>query len=282
MRRSLRDAFVGFSLLGGIVVFSGTMLWLKGIRLNSNSWEITATFKDASGLSEMSPVTYRGILIGSVKKIKFTPESVDAKIEINHKDLILTKPVFAKVTTNSVLGGDVQVSLISQGSPSKDNSLPISNDCNSIKIVCNGDVIKGEKLKSISSITEELQKILYRAGQEDFIGDALKSMEQFDRTQENLDRLILLSKSEISRAKPIITELTKAAAHLNNILAAIDNPKTLNDIINTADSARSLTKKMSTLTTNVEQILNDEELISALKQVSIGLSKFFNDVYPKN
>ena len=280
MKRSLRDAFVGFSLIGGVIIFSGAMLWLKGIKLSSNSWEITATFNDASGLSEMSPVTYRGILVGSVKKIRFTPSSVEAKLEINNKNLILTKPVLAKVTTNSVLGGDVQVSLVSRGSPSINNKLPISNDCERSKILCNGDIIKGEKLKSISSITEELQKILYRTGEEDFIGDMLKTMEQFDRTQENLDRLILLSQSELKRAKPIITELTKAAAHLNNILAAIDNPKTLNDIINTADSARSLTKKMSSLTSNVEKLLNDEELIYALKEVTIGLSKFFNDVYP--
>tara|TARA_Y100001968_G_scaffold306769_1_gene323872 strand:- start:761 stop:1603 length:843 start_codon:yes stop_codon:yes gene_type:complete len=280
MKRSLRDAFVGFSLIGGMIVFSGAMFWLKGIKLSSNSWELTATFKDASGLSSMSPVTYRGILVGSVKNIKFTPESVHAKIEINNKDLILTKPVYAKVTTNSVLGGDVQVALISKGSPSKNNKLPTSNDCDQLKIVCNGDTIRGEKLQSISSITEELQKILLKASKEDIISDVLASMKQFDKTQENLDQLIILSKSELIRARPIITELTKAAAHLNNILAAIDNPKTLDDIINTADSARSLTKKMNGLTSNLEELLKDEELISALKEVTIGLSKFFNDVYP--
>ena len=37
---------------------------------------------------------------------------------------------------------------------------------------------------------------------------------------------------------------------LNNILGAIDNPKTINDIVDTASSARTLTKKMSILTKN--------------------------------
>jgi len=59
MRRSLRDAFVGFSLLGGLVIFSGAMLWLRDFRLGSKAWEISASFKDASGLAKMSPVTYR-------------------------------------------------------------------------------------------------------------------------------------------------------------------------------------------------------------------------------
>ena len=83
MRRSLRDAIVGFSLIGGVIIFSGTMLWLRGFRLNSKSWQITAEFQDASGLAEMSPVTYRGILVGFVKKIKFTPNAVNASLWFN-------------------------------------------------------------------------------------------------------------------------------------------------------------------------------------------------------
>lgn len=279
MRRSLRDAFVGFSLIGGIIIFSGTILWLRGIRLNANSWSVKVKFSDASGLSEMSPVTSRGILIGSVKKIDFTPNYVQAKLEINNKNLILSKPVLAKVITNSVLGGDVQVSLISLGLPSSSENLPTSENCNSKTILCDGDTIEGKRLASISSLTEEFQKILFQAEREDLLGDLLSSMKQFDQTQENLDELVLLSKSELVRAKPIITELTKAATHLNNILEAIDNPKTLNDIVNTASSARSLTSKINKLTANIESITNDKELTQALRDVTLGLSKFFNDVY---
>ena len=64
-----RDAILGFSLIGGIAIFSGTMLWLRGVSMGSKKWAITANFLDASGLAEGSPVTYRGIVVGSVKKI---------------------------------------------------------------------------------------------------------------------------------------------------------------------------------------------------------------------
>ena len=254
MRRSLRDAIVGFSLIGGIAIFSGSMLWLRGIKFNANSWNLNANFEDASGLSEMSPVTYRGIMVGSVKKIKFTPKYVQAQLEINDKNLLLAKPVYAKVITNSVLGGDVQVSLISLGNYSETLQSPISKRCNNQKILCNGDEIQGRKLKSISSLTEELQKILYRAEKEDLMGDLMESMKQFDETQENLDELILLSKLELARAEPLITELTSAAKHLNNILAAIDNKKTLDDLVNTASSARTIAE-------NVFDELKESEII---------------------
>ena len=60
MRRSVRDAIVGFTVLAGLVGFAATGMWMRGIRLGSSEWRLTANFNDASGLAERSPVTYRG------------------------------------------------------------------------------------------------------------------------------------------------------------------------------------------------------------------------------
>jgi len=281
MRRSLRDAFVGFSLLGGLVIFSGAMLWLRDFRLGSKAWEITANFKDASGLAKMSPVTYRGIIVGSVQKINFTPSTVETKIKIHKNNLILTKPVIAKIVTSSVLGGDAKLSLISLGKSSRGNEvLTVNKDCPNKTILCSGDTIKGLETASISSITEGLDVILDQTDKQAIVNKLSESIKQFDRTQANLDELVLLSKSELLRAKPIISELTKASFHLNNILESLDNPKTLNDLQDLASTTSSLTKKIDQMSADVGNIMEDEELINALKRVTIGLSKLFDDIYP--
>ena len=281
MRRSLRDAFVGFSLLGGLLIFSGAMLWLRDFRLGSKSWEITANFKDASGLAKMSPVTYRGIIVGSVQKINFTPSTVETKIKIHKNNLILTKPVIAKIVTSSVLGGDAKLSLISLGKSSRENEvLTVNKDCPNKTILCSGDTIKGLETASISSITEGLDVILDQTDKQAIVNKLSESIKQFDRTQANLDELVLLSKSELLRAKPIISELTKASFHLNNILESLDNPKTLNDLQDLASTTSSLTKKIDQMSADVGNIMEDEELINALKRVTIGLSKLFDDIYP--
>jgi len=281
MRRSLRDAFVGFSLLGGLLIFSGAMLWLRDFRLGSKSWEITANFKDASGLAKMSPVTYRGIIVGSVQKINFTPSTVETKIKIHKNNLILTKPVIAKIVTSSVLGGDAKLSLISLGKSSRKNEvLTVNKDCPNKTILCSGDTIKGLETASISSITEGLDVILDQTDKQAIVNKLSESIKQFDRTQANLDELVLLSKSELLRAKPIISELTKASFHLNNILESLDNPKTLNDLQDLASTTSSLTKKIDQMSADVGNIMEDEELINALKRVTIGLSKLFDDIYP--
>ena len=113
MRRSVRDAIVGFTVIGGIIGFSSTALWLRGVRLGSSHWSLTARFDDAAGLAELSPVTYRGILVGSVRSIAVTPEAVVAELEINKGDLRLPLPVTATVGAGSLLGGDAQVALVS-------------------------------------------------------------------------------------------------------------------------------------------------------------------------
>ncbi len=281
MRRSLRDAFVGFSLLGGLVIFSGAMLWLRDFRLGSKTWEISASFKDASGLAKMSPVTYRGIIVGSVQKISFTPNTVETKIKLNNDNLILPKPVIAKIVTSSMLGGDAQLSLISLGkSLNKNELITVNKDCPQKRILCNGNKIKGVEMVSISSLTEGINGIIDEADRQAIVNKISESIQQFDRTQANLDELVLLSKSELVRAKPIISELTKASFHLNNILASLDNPETLKDIQELASTSSSLTKKIDQMSSDMRNIMEDKELINALKRVTIGLSKLFDDIYP--
>ena len=281
MRRSLRDAFVGFSLLGGLVIFSGAMLWLRDFRLGSKTWEISASFKDASGLAKMSPVTYRGIIVGSVQKISFTPNTVETKIKLNNDNLILPKPVIAKIVTSSMLGGDAQLSLISLGkSLNKNELITVNKDCPQKRILCSGDEIKGVEMFSISSLTEGINGIIDEADRQAIVNKVSESIQQFDRTQANLDELVLLSKSELIRAKPIISELTKASFHLNNILESLDNPETLKDIQELASTSSSLTKKIDQMSSDMGNIMEDKELINALKRVTIGLSKLFDDIYP--
>ena len=281
MRRSLRDAFVGFSLLGGLVIFSGSILWLRDFRLGSKTWEISASFKDASGLAKMSPVTYRGIIVGSVQKISFTPNTVETKIKFNNDNLILPKPVIAKIVTSSMLGGDAQLSLVSLGKSLNKNELSTINKyCPRKRILCSGDNIKGVEMVSISSLSEGINGIIDEADRQAIVNKISESIQQFDRTQANLDELVLLSKSELIRAKPIISELTKASFHLNNILESLDNPKTLKDLQELASTSSSLTKKIDQMSSDMGNIMEDKELIDALKRVTIGLSKLFDDIYP--
>ena len=281
MRRSLRDSIVGFSLLGGLLVFTFFSFWLRGVKLSSKNWFLFAEFNNASGLSKKSPVTYRGILVGSIEDIIFTNESIKAKIVLNNPDIILPKPAFARVVTNSFLGGDVQVALeTSEKTIPKNTAKAISEKCDSKLIICQGDTITGKQLSSLSNITNRINQLLKESNQENLIENVIKSIDQFDTTQENLDELIYLSKQEIIRVKPLIKEVTIAAGHLNNILSTINDEKTLKDIKLTIEAAESISGKFDNMSDDFEQLMKDKELTKSIRDLTIGLSKFLNEIYP--
>ena len=143
-----------------------------------------------------------------------------------------------------------------------------------------GDTITGKQLSSLSNITNRISQFLKESNQENLIENIVKSIDQFDKTQENLDELIYLSKKEIIRIEPLIKDLTIAANHLNNILSTIDDKETLEDIKLTINAARSITSKIDDMSDDFEKLTKDKELTKSIRDLTIGLSKFLNEIYP--
>ena len=281
MRRSVRDAIVGFTLIGGIIGFASTALWLRGVRLGSSHWSLTARFSDAAGLAERSPVTYRGILVGSVRSIAVTPEAVVAELEINNADLRLPLPVTATVGSSSLLGGSAKVALISAGrSLEKDAPLPRAAGCRADLQLCDGSSVEGREAASLSTVTETLQELLAQAQQERVIPHAAESLEQIDATAQEFEALTVQLQDELAKAAPVIRNLELATAHLNNIVASLDNPQTLSELQQTAANAAQLTATIDAVGGDVAQLTGDPEFMEGVRNLTIGLGELFGEIYP--
>ena len=157
---------------------------------------------------------------------------------------------------------------------------PTSENCDTKLIICQGDTITGKQLSSLSNIANRISQLLKESNQENLIENILNSIDQFDTTQENLDELIYLSKKEIQRVEPLIKEITTAAIHLNKILSTIDDKETLNDIKLTISAARSISSKIDDMSDDFEKLTQDKELTKSIRDLTIGLSKFLNEIYP--
>ena len=128
--------------------------------------------------------------------------------------------------------------------------------------------------------SNRISQLLKETNQENLIENIVKSIDQFDTTQENLDELIYLSKQEIQRVEPLIKEITIAANHLNNILSTVNNKETLKDIELIIKSAESISGKFDNMSDDFEQLMKDKELTKSIRDLTIGLSKFLNEIYP--
>ena len=281
MRRSVRDAIVGFTVLGGLVGFAATGMWMRGIRLGSSEWRLTANFNDASGLAERSPVTYRGILVGSVRSIKVTSSAVVVELEITKGDLRLPLPVTATISSASLLGGDAQVALMSRGKPlPKDAPLPNAAHCQAKAQLCDGATVMGREAPSIATVTDTFQELLTQAQVEKLIPNTAASIEQIDATAKSFEALTVQLKAELSKVDPVLRNLQAATAHANNIVAALDNPETLSSLRQTATNAAELTAKLDAVGGDVETLTSDPAFMEGLRNVTIGLGALFSEVYP--
>ena len=288
MRRSVREGIVGFSVIAAVVAFAGTMLWLRGERVLSKTWSVTADFQDAGGLAVRSPVTYRGIMVGNVTDIKVTPKAVRVSIEINQDDLQLTLPVQATVSSASLLGGDSQVALSSVGLPLKKNApMPKSRSCKGQGVLCDGATIQGSESASLTSITNSFQELLQQAKTEQLVPKLVGSTEQFDETLRDIELLATQLREDLARAAPTISNLNEATAqaasasrHINNVVSAFDTPTTITDLKQTVSNARSLTATFDEVGGDVEKLTADPQFMAAVRSVTIGLGQFFNELYP--
>ena len=281
MRRSVRDAIVGFTVIGGVVGFASMALWLRGVRLGASHWTLTARFNDAAGLAERSPVTYRGILVGSVSSIAVTSEAVVAELKINNGDLRLPLPVSATVGAGSLLGGDAEVALVSRGTPlPQDSPLPRGADCQPTRQLCNGGTVVGREVPSLSTVTATMQELLAQVQDERVIPNVAASLEQIEVTTREFEALTMQLQDELAKAAPVLRNLEAATAHVNNIASSLDNPQTVSELKQTAANAAKLTAKIDAVGGDVAQLTGDPEFMEGVRNVTIGLGEFFAEIYP--
>ena len=63
-------------------------------------------------------------------------------------------------------------------------------------------------------------------------------------------------------------------------MSTIDNKETLDDIKLTINSARSISSKINDMSDDFEKLTKDKELTKSIRDLTIGLSKFLNEIYP--
>lgn len=302
MRRSVREALVGFSLLAAISGGLGLWLWLRGVSIGRSTWSVTASFADASGLAERSPVSYRGVLVGSVRSVKVTSRAVLAELEITDPGLRLARPVVAQVGTSSLLGGDAQVALLSSGPPLPD-SLPGPRDrrCDSRRMLCQNAQVPGVATASMQSVTDTVQRLLDQADRDKLVQKMVAATASFEATAREAEklsrdgqvfvaeanRLIGTLNRSAGKIDPILTnannasvDVARASRHIRNLSAALDNPRTVADLQATLTNAKQLTDRWSAVGGDVRKLTDDPKFMDGIRSVSVGLGRFFEELYP--
>lgn len=288
MRRSVREAIVGFTLLAALAGGTGLWLWLKGVSLGSRHWSFRVSFADAAGLGERSAVTYRGVLVGSVRSLRTSSEAVVAVLEISDPSLRLPLPLVAQVQEASLLGGDAVVALVAPSRPLPPGTPgPHDKACNRQLTVCPGTELKGISAASITSVTATMQKLLDQADKENLVPMLADTTRSFDATSRQADsflkegeKLIRDLQVAVRDAQPTLDNLNVSTAHLRNLSRALDDPKVVSDLKGTVTNAKQLTARWDQVGGDVNKLTADPAFMDGLRSVTVGLGRFFDELYP--
>ena len=302
MRRSVREALVGFSLIAAAGSGFTFWLWLKGVSMSQSTWTLQASFADAAGLAERSPVVYRGVLVGNVRRLKVTDQAVVVDLEINDPKLLLPRPVVARVGAASLLGGDAQVALISAGQPLPASSpAPRDPSCNNRRMVCQNGMVQGLSSATLSSVTDTVQKMLDEADQQKLVNKLVAATVSFEATADETKKLTIDGQVFLKDAQVLVNQLNrsatkldpilanintasvdtaKATRHIKNLTASLDTPRTVADLQATLTNAKQLTDRWSAVGGDVRKLTDDPKFMDGIRSVSVGLGKFFGELYP--
>ena len=125
-----------------------------------------------------------------------------------------------------------------------------------------------------------MQELLAQLQEERVIPNVAASREQIEATTKSFDLLTVQLQDELAKAAPVIRNLELATAHINNIVASLDNPQTLSDLQQTAANAAQLTAKIDAVGGDVAQLTGDPEFMKGVRNLTIGLGELFGEIYP--
>jgi len=288
MRRSVREAAVGFTLLAALVAGGAFWLWLKGVAISGRTWSIRVSFADATGLGERSAVTYRGVQVGSVRSLRTGSTAVMAELEITDPGLRLPQPLVAQVQEASLLGGNAVVALLAPArSLPADLPGPLEPGCNRALMVCSGAQLSGVSAASITTVTATMQKLLDQAAREELVPKLAATTQSFDNTSKQADRFlrdgrVLLRDLQLAvrEARPTLDNLNASTAHIRSITAALDNPRTRAELQAAVTNAERLTAHWDQVGGDVNRLTGDPKFMDGIRSVAVGLGKLFDELYP--
>lgn len=142
--RTIREGSVGLLILLTLGIFGSLLLWLRGLSLGNRSYRAIVEFPNVVGMVEGSPVRYRGVIVGKVRKIRPGPQFAEVEIQITPATVQI--PRDSTIQTNQAgLIGETAIDIVPRrevvGAVATN---PLAADCPGSGIICDGDRLSGE------------------------------------------------------------------------------------------------------------------------------------------
>ncbi len=286
--RTIREGSVGLLAILGLVLFGGLAIWLRGLEFGPSKYNIVVEFSDASGIRLGAPVRYRGVQVGRITGIQPSTNGVDLTIEIASADLRIPREVEIQTSRFGLVGETlIDITPLASLPPDAQSMNPLSPECNSELIICNGDRLTGD---SGALLIPSLVRLSQIYSDPKFFNNLNSAAENAslaaDRVAKLSDELSLLSgtvRRDVQGFLPATsTSITRAANETSQLAKNLNDfvsenrgnlVGTLNSIGKTSDELRNLAVSLETTVARVNSTLDSadtEKLMQNLETLMVN------------
>lgn len=301
--RIVREGSVGLLILGGLGLFGGLILWLRGLNPSNRSFSVTVDFSTIGGVQTGSPVRYRGVTVGRIDRISPNPNGVAVQIAIAPADLII--PRDSEVTVNqSGLLGETVLDIVPRR-PLSDGAIaakPLDRDCNKEIILCEGSRISGALGISTDELVRASIKFATVYSDPKFTGNinsltknSSDAAAQITILSKEVTGLVKSARQEVGTFSGTAKSIGNAADQLGLTIAQVNSLVTANraTLVSTLDNLNQTSGQLRVTVTRLSptldriqqgQLLQNLETLSAnaaqastnLRDVSVKLNNSSN------
>lgn len=117
MSENVAESLIGLAVLVAAGVFLAVLVGDRDAPYAGDSYEISANFLSAEGISQGTDVRIAGISVGSVTGMAFNAETFEAEVTLRLDDeVLLPDDSLVAISTEGLLGGNF-VEILPGGSP---------------------------------------------------------------------------------------------------------------------------------------------------------------------
>lgn len=267
--RVMQESVVGLLFLVGLGVLGLALIWLRGNLFAGQTYEVKITLANAPGLVVGTPVRYRGVRVGSVSEVEVGPLGIVAKAKL--RDVIIPSDAIPEVRQSGFVGSSfLDFRQIATVASLPENLSPVSPDCDSTVIICNGQEIQGRTGKSLDDLITAANAIADSLDQSQLISNTNSAITKVAAAAESVNRLSADARLQLREFSSAARSVTQAANQVTSLVEV--NKGTLTSTLSTLNASgrelKSVLSSLSPFLNRLEKSTVLEDLESLLKNGS--------------
>ncbi len=211
--RTVREGSVGLLVLVGLILFGGLTFWLRGFRFGRDSYSLRIVFVNSNGMSIGGSVRYRGVKVGSITAIRPGTNGIEISVSIAPAELILPRDVSIQANQSGLIS-DTVIEITPRAPLAGLDTLagPLSPDCDSQRILCDGDLLEGESGVSLDDALRSTVELSDRFADPRFFDNISELTKNASRAAANVaalsEELTALAIAARQEVEPLSNQLS--------------------------------------------------------------------------